>query len=269
VTDTISNRERVISTEAIVLHRIDLRETDRIFVILSDKFGKMSVIAKGIRRPTARSAGHLELFARTRLMLAKGRDLDVVTSAESINLHLNLRTDLTAMAIASHLTELVERFLPEREENRVTFNLLTRALDQLDTGGSPHRIGRWFEIRLLGEMGVRPELYNCVVCDRPVEAEPNAFNVRLGGVVCSEHAPSSAGSVLVSVAAQKILRLLLRADLDAYLALSPSPEVDTEVESILTAFVQYHLERDLKSLRVMRRVEESIPIWTAGYKSTK
>jgi DNA repair protein RecO (recombination protein O) len=268
MTDSLSHRERIIQTEAIILRRVDLREMDRIFVILSDRFGKYSVIAKGIRRPTARAASHLELFARTKLSLARGQHLDVVTGAESINMHMNLRSDLTSMSTASHLVELVDQFLPEREENLRTYRLLSRALDQLDQGSVPARVGRWFEMQLLNEMGIRPELFNCVDCGVPVAAEPNLLSIERGGMLCSTHAAGSNG-MLVSVPAQKLLRLLLRDDLEAYLRLTPAEEVDAEIEQVLTAFVRYQLERDLRSLRVMRRVEESIPVWSSTYKSTK
>jgi DNA repair protein RecO (recombination protein O) len=264
-----NHRERIQSTDAIVLRRLDLRETDRIFVILSEKFGKMSVIAKGIRRPNARFGSHLELFARTRLMLSRGRDLDVVSGAESIDMHVNLRSDLNAMATASHLTELAEQFLPEREENRASYLLLARSLNSLDTGAEPARVSRWFEYRLLSEMGLRPQLFECVVCGKPVVAEANAFNARLGGVLCADHAGQSLGTSTVSLAAQKVLRLLAREDLSSYLALTVGPDIENEVEVLLTSFVQLQLERDLRSLRVMRRVEESIPLWAESYKSTK
>jgi DNA repair protein RecO (recombination protein O) len=268
MTDSLAHRERIVQTEAIVLRRVDLREMDRIFVILSDRYGKFSVIAKGVRRPTARAASHLELFARTRLSLAKGRDLDVVTGAESINLHMNLRSDLTAMAMASHVVELVDQFLPEREVNLRSYRLLGRALDRMDQGDSPARIARWFEMQLLVEVGIRPELFSCVECGRAVSAEANAISVQKGGVLCVDHSQRGAATI-VSLPAQKVLRLLLRDDLDGYLRLATADEVDAEIEQVITAFLRYQLERDLRSLRVMRRVEETIPIWESAYKSTK
>ena len=268
MTDSLSNRNRLVQTDALVLRRVDLRETDRIFVILSDRFGKMSVIAKGVRRPTARAASHLELFARTRLTLAKGRELDVVTAAESVDLHIGLRTNLEAMSTASHLTELVDQFLPDREPNPRTFRLLAGTLDALNQGNDPARIGRWFEMQILLEMGIRPELHDCVICGKPVQAEANAFSVGHGGVLCIDHI-SMGPTTMLSLPAQKVLRLLQRDDLAAWLRLSSSAAVDHEVETFLTAFLRHQLERDLRSLRVGRRMEESIPIWTSTYKSTK
>jgi len=266
LTDSRLHRERTVPAEVIILRRVDLREMDRIFVVLSDRFGKLSMIAKGVRRPTARAASHLELFSRARVMLARGRDLEIVTAAEALDLHINLRSDLNAMATASHLTELVDQFLPEHEDAKITYRNLSTALHALDQGCDPSRVARWFEMQLLMVAGIRPELQECVVCGRQVTAEPNAFNPQLGGVVCGDHAASSGATILLSVGAQKVLRLLVREDLAAYLRLAAAPGVDAELESALTAFLKFHLERDLRSLRVMRRVEESIPVWSSAYK---
>lgn len=267
VTQT-SARDRIYRCDAIVLRRLDLGETDRILTLLTDRFGKIRVIGKGIRRPTARFGPHLELFSATRLMLSRGRELDVITGAETLELHANLRSDLDALGVASHCAELVDRFLADRDENRAVYRLLSAALAHLDSGLPPNRIARWFELGLLGLMGVRPELFSCVVCDQPVAAEPNRFSIRLGGVLCADHADRDTSAPLLSLGAQKVLRLLLRGEVEPFMRLSLSDAVLDELEEVLTAFIKHQLERDLNSLKVMRRVGESLPAW-ADYKSTK
>jgi DNA repair protein RecO (recombination protein O) len=263
-----SARDRIYRCDAIVLRRMDLGETDRILTLLSDRFGKIRVIGKGIRRPTSRLGPHLELFSTTRLMLSRGRDLDVITAAETLDLHAGLRSDLDALGVASHCAELVDRFLADRDENRAVYRIMNTALERLDGGAEPQRIARWFEVALLGEMGFRPELFNCVVCDAPVAAEPNRFSVRLGGILCREHADRDMSAMLLSLGAQKVLRLPVRADLENFLRLAVSDVVMNEVETVLTMFITHQLERDLNSLKVMRRVGESLPAWD-DYRSTK
>jgi DNA repair protein RecO (recombination protein O) len=211
---------------------------------------------------------HLELFSTTRLMLSRGRDLDVITAAETLDLHAGLRSDLDALGVASHCAELVDRFLADRDENRAVYRIMNTALERLDGGAEPQRIARWFEVALLGEMGFRPELFNCVVCDAPVAAEPNRFSVQLGGILCREHADRDMSAMLLSLGAQKVLRLLVRADLENFLRLAVSDVVMNEVETVLTMFITHQLERDLNSLKVMRRVGESLPAWD-DYRSTK
>lgn len=263
-----SPRDRIYRCDAIVLRRMDLGETDRILTLLTDRFGKMRVIAKGVRRPIARLGPHLELFATTRLMLVRGRELDVITGAETVELHGGLRSDLNGLGVASHCAELVDRFLADGDENRLVYRLLGTALAYLDAGSSPERIARWFELALLAEMGVRPELFECVVCRGPVTAGSNHFSTARGGVLCAEHADRAVGSSMLSLGAQKVLRLLLRQEIDAFLRLNVSDAVLSELESVLTAFINHQLERDLNSLKVMRRVGESLPDWD-GYRSTK
>lgn len=263
-----STRDRLYRCDAIVLRRLELGETDRILTVLTDRFGKIRVVAKGIRRPTARLGPHLELFSSTRLMLSRGRDLDVITGAETIQLHGALRSDLDALGVASHCAELVDRFLPDRDEARSVYRLLSAALAMLDRGALPNRVARWFEMALLGEMGVRPELFRCVVCDRAIAPEPNCLSIRLGGVLCRDHHGHDSGSLTLSIGSQKLLRLLIREEADAFLGLSAPDAVMHEIESVLTAFIRHQLERDLHSLRVMRRVEETLPGWI-DYKSTK
>lgn len=261
-------RDRIYRCDAIVLRRLDLGETDRVLTVLTDRFGKIRVIAKGIRRPTARFGPHLELFSSTRLMLSRGRDLDVVTSAETLALHAGLRSNLEALGVASHCAELVDRFMADRDENRAVYRLLGTALAHLDTGTPPNRVARWFEMALLGEMGVRPELFNCVVCGRSVAAEPNRFSVRLGGVLCAAHADRDSGAYVLSLAAQKVLRLVLREALSGFARVNLPDSVLGELETVMTVFIRHQLERELNSLSVMRRVDESLPAEVA-YKSTK
>src|SRR5215204_4629868 len=99
-------RQRNYRVEAILIGRREYGETDRIVTLFSRELGKITVIAKGARKPTARSGPALEYFARGRFMLARGRDLDVVTSAELIERPVQLEGNLTRLAHASHMAEL-------------------------------------------------------------------------------------------------------------------------------------------------------------------
>src|ERR671917_366457 len=78
-------RSRVYPTEAIVLRRSDFSEADRLLTLYTPRYGKRRVIAKGVRKTTSRLAGHIELFTRVQLLLAEGRNLDIVTQAQSID----------------------------------------------------------------------------------------------------------------------------------------------------------------------------------------
>ena len=88
------HRERTYRTEAIVMRRKDIGEADRILTLLTPGRGKLRAIAKGIRKPRSRKAGHLELFTRSKLLLASGRDLDIITQAEVVDAYRPVRATL-------------------------------------------------------------------------------------------------------------------------------------------------------------------------------
>src|SRR5688572_20661741 len=259
--NTGRNRERLYRANAIVLRRLDYGETDRIFTVFSERMGKFSIIAKGVRRPTSKIGAHLELLSVTHLMLARGRDLDVVSGAETLESHHRLRSDLPAFGVASHCAEISDRFLAERDANRPVFRTLSEVLSRLDAGEPPNTIGRWYELFLLEQMGVLPELFRCVVCQRAVDERPNPFSSRLGGVLCQEHARQDSSAFLLSVAAQKVLRLMTRCTLDAVVRLKIGAQTSVELQHVLSTFLKTQLDRDLASLNVSRRVEETLPAY--------
>ncbi|MBI2007607.1 MAG: DNA repair protein RecO [Candidatus Blackburnbacteria bacterium] len=148
-------REKTYATEAVVLARRNYGEADRLLTVFSKHYGKLRVIAKGIRRPTSRKKGALELFSHVRLFIAKGRSIDIITDAEVKNSFLVWRKDLTKVGVAYHLTEVVTRLSPEHQEHKEVFDLLLACfqnLSDLDYWGLYPFI-QSFKVRLLEELG--------------------------------------------------------------------------------------------------------------------
>lgn len=244
--------ERLYRTEAIVLARLDYAEADRILTLYTPHRGKLRVIAKGARKPLSRLGPHLDYFFRCRLLLAKGRELDVVSDAATVEAHPRLRTDLDAFGHASHLAELLNRLTEDRQENEAAYDLLANSLRLLDDGVDPWPVARHYEWALLILLGYRPELYRCLSCGAEVQAGANHWSSRLGGILCPLCRPATAGARPVSLDAQKYLRLLDRHGLAATAKLRVGPSLRNEVEGILGDYLRHRSERDLASLAVLR-----------------
>src|SRR5439155_1151897 len=105
---------RTYRAEAIVLKTNDFAEADRILVLFTRHFGKVRVVAKGIRRATSRMAGHAEPLTHATYQLARGRELDVLTGAEARAIYPDMRDDLGLIAAGWYVAELVDRFTAER-----------------------------------------------------------------------------------------------------------------------------------------------------------
>lgn len=238
-------RFRVYHTEAVILRRLDFGEADRVIVIFTPGRGKVETIAKGVRRITSRRAGHLEPLTRARLLLAQGRQLDVITQAEALDLFPNLRADLGRTAAGFYLAELVDRFTEPQQPNPGLYRHLVEGLKLLDLGQDPDLVRRYFELRLLDAAGFRPELHRCLECGRELKPTANYFSPASGGTLC----PDCGGrSRPVSVAALKVLRFIQSAPAyDQVARLRVQPGLMRELELLLRDYLRFLLERDLKS----------------------
>jgi DNA repair protein RecO (recombination protein O) len=258
-TTTVPLSERLYRTEAIVLSRQDYGEAHRILTVYTPKRGKVQVIAKGVRKPMSRLGPHLEYFTRVRLMMAKGRDLDVVTGAETVDAHLGLRTNLEAFGHASHLAEMLNRLTQDRQANEAVYQLLSISLDLLADEVNPFAVTRHYELALLTLLGYRPQLYQCVGCHTDLQAVPNALSGRLGGALCPNCRRADIGRRLLSVNAQKYLRTLDRKGLAAAARLPLDADLRYELEGALGDYLRHFTERDLASLRIWRALRDGSP----------
>src|SRR5512143_4101073 len=99
--------------ESIVLRHSDWGEADRLLVLYTREQGKVRAIAKGVRKITSRKAGHLEPFTHVKLQVSSGRDLMIVTQADTIEAFAPIREDLTLTGYAAYVIELLDRFIPD------------------------------------------------------------------------------------------------------------------------------------------------------------
>jgi len=146
-------------------------------------------VAKGARKPGAKIAGKAELLNVNKLLLAKGKNLDIITQSESIETYPNLRHDLKRLTYALYYAELTQVFGQElTEECSRYFDRLTLSIGLMAASGrDPALLCLEFEFALLEMLGIRPELNHCVSCRETLnERNISAFNHELGGLVCQK-----------------------------------------------------------------------------------
>lgn len=263
----MSGRERTFRVDAVVLRHNDWGEADRILTLYTHEMGKVRAIAKGVRKVRSRKAGHLEPFTHVNLMLAQGRDLMIVTQAETIDPYMALRENLLLPTYAAYVVELLDRFTFEEGENPALHRLLVDTLSRLNTGGVPDMVVRYYEMRLLDLTGFRPQLFNCVGCGNEIQAEDQYFSAEQGGALCPRcgrlisPAPGSSlpGAWAVSLNGLKYLRHFQRSDYEqAARAHLPSP-LSRELENLMHHYLTYLLERNLNTPIFLRRVRSESP----------
>lgn len=254
---------RSFRAEAVVLRHADYGEADRLLTLYTRQMGKTRAIVKGARKVTSRKAGHLEPFTHVKLQLAKGRDLFIVTQADTIDVYLPLREDLILTGHASYVLELLDRFTYEDEtENISIFRLLTETLARLASKADPWICIRYFEMRLLDYLGFRPQLFECANCGREIIAEDQFFSFSAGGVICPSCGKGLPNLTSISMETLKYLRHFQRSGFAEASRARPSLEVQKEAESLMQGYFTYLLERELNTPGFIKRVksESSRPL---------
>jgi len=245
-----SQRIRLVRAEALVLRRRDLGEADRILTLFTREAGKLRAVAKGVRRPQSRLAGHLDLFMRTNVLLARGRELDIVTQAQLVESFSGLRQDPWRVGWAGYLADLADRATAEEDPQSALYELLVDSFRLLATRDDPFPIVRRFEMRLLVLLGYQPELFVCPRCGKRLMPGKLAYVPDLGGVVCAGCLTEGPSEIPLSVGAVKALRLLL-ADRWQELENRPlSPQLRGQIETTLQAALRAHLSGPLSSADV-------------------
>jgi len=254
----MASRERSIRTEGIILRRWDFGEADRILTLFTRKMGRVSVIAKGVRKPSSKKSGHVEIFMRSSFLIARGRNLHILTQADSIDRYPALRDSLGGIGLGSYVVELVDSFTYEEGSHVSLYDLILRTLTRLDRGDPPGIVLRVYELRLLDEVGFRPELFSCVECGEKITEQDQYLSGPLGGVVCpicAEKSPAVGGR-FITARTLKYLRHFQRTPYRQLQSLLVPRALEESLEETLQYYLTHILERHLNSSDFMKRVRK-------------
>jgi DNA repair protein RecO (recombination protein O) len=229
--------------QGIVLRTWRLGEADRIVNLLTERHGKVRAVVKGVRKTKSRFGARLEPLVHVSLLFYEGRELDIVTQAEVVELFRPVREDLGRLAKASSLLEATDQVAQERHANPRLFTMLLGALRALSAHDSAVLVPAYF-LRLLSSEGFHPLLDECAVCGERYGLV--AFDLASGGVLCGACAGRD---MSLSAAGLDLVRRILGGDLVGALGV-PAGAAVTEVERLATRAVEHHLERRLRSLPV-------------------
>lgn len=141
-----------VKAEGVILKRRNFGEADRILTVFTDKLGKISVMAKGVRRISSRRAGNVELLNRVAMFLHQGKGMPILTEAKALETYPKLKSDLTLSTYSFHILELVDKLTAQDQENSFLYKMLIIILEKLSK--NPRQIlVRAFEVKTLSGLG--------------------------------------------------------------------------------------------------------------------
>ena len=154
------------TTDGIVIGGSKFGEADRILRILTKERGKVSAMAKGVRRGKSKFSGCLEPMMVNAFLFAEGRNMDTVCQVENIQSYSKIRSNYDLLCSAGNLLEAAGQLTEEGLPDLMTYELLLGALDALDAGSSPALVELTFKTGLLQGHGIFPDLSGCNTCGK-------------------------------------------------------------------------------------------------------
>jgi len=180
-------KPRSYTSEGIVLARRDYGEADRILAVYSKLHGRVSLIAKGVRRLKSKKRGHIEVFNLINFQAIVGRGLDIMTEAEVINDMSEFKKNLKRVSLAYYFMEVIGKITHEGEANHEVYNLLFTSLDNLKTTRELKKLRLDFILKLLTVLGYWPKGKSLPNPDEELEnvIERNISSFRVGKILSS------------------------------------------------------------------------------------
>lgn len=246
----------ILRSDSIVISKYDFRETSLITNFFTKDFGKLSGILKGIRVEPAKFASTIEPFSFNEVIFYKNNrtTLHLVSQCDLKDNFDNIRRDAVKTGIAICLLELLDTIMQPEDRNEEIFSLCLDSLGELNITNNPHKILIIFKIKILSLSGFKPHFDSCVSCGMRVSGQ-SKFSLVLGGLLClaCSHKDTSSRTIFRGTVAT-ILHIE-KNDFSKILTLGINPQIKKELDLILETFLNFHLGRELKSQKVLNKLE--------------
>jgi DNA repair protein RecO (recombination protein O) len=245
-------------SEAVVLRRQDLRETSIINTFYTKGFGKIKGIVRGVRGPHAQyGGGSLEIFARDEVVFyeRKSSDIYTISQCELMEFFNPARESLKRLAYAAYMAELLDSVTALGDKNEEVYGLLLNSLRLLSGQASAKRVARIFEIKLLGLLGLMPALGSCANCGGAAGGEGQRFSLRHGGLLCKKCLETDRGARPILQGTVKFIEHVRGLPFPKVERVKVSSMIGHELEATLRAFLDYHIERRLKTVAFLKEIE--------------
>lgn len=234
----------------IILNKYNTGETDRIYTIYTKESGKIRTLAAGIRKPSAKLAGHLEPMTLSDIFIAKKRGIGKITGAITVDNFSRTKNDLESLEKVFYALKKMEKFSAEAEGDEKTFDLAVEFLETMEEinknnsekESAKEIITLGFVCKLLERFGYKLEARHCVGCGGKINPGNNYFSAAKGGVLCCECHPMERNKTAISDEAVKLIRIFLKNKIRSLTKLNVSMKEAKKLKIILDEATRWILE---------------------------
>ncbi|MBU0605579.1 MAG: DNA repair protein RecO [Candidatus Omnitrophica bacterium] len=243
-------------SDGILLRRQDLRETSILLTFYTRDFGKIKGIVRGVRGPRAIfGGGAYELFALDEIIFyeRKGGEIFTISQCDLLNYFNPIRASLEKLSYASYIVELLDSVTGLSDKNSEVFDLALNSITLLAGHSSSRRVARIFEIKLLSLLGLMPNFEECANCGSAAGIQPR-FSLRHGGLICKKCLDADRMAVSILPGTVKFMEHIRSSSFERAAMVKVSVDVGRELERLLRRYLDYHVERRLKTVQFIREI---------------
>ncbi len=236
-------------TEGIVLKSTEYEEADRIVTIFTKDHGKITAIAKGVRKTKSKFGSSLEILTHSVFLFYKGRNIDIVSQAEILESFFSASKEIIKFAFAANCVEVINKLTEEREINIGLFILLKGVLHYLRESNDPKLLALSFKWQAMSILGYKPSLNHCCRCNKSIKNQKEMyFDTREGGLVCTDCILEDRREYIeVSHYFVKLLRKILITHISTISDATIPVNKIKELEKITNSYIAYHSEKSFKT----------------------
>jgi DNA repair protein RecO (recombination protein O) len=251
----------ITKTEAIVLKGLKFGDTSKIVTLYTKDYGKIKVIAKGIRKPKSRLAGTLETFFHIHIVFYKKVTTEIYLLSQSEIMHpfQKITKDLSRYAFASGALELLDKLITGEEPNPEIFELTLNTLSVMESCApkSVEKSFLFFALRLTDILGYKPKFDRCISCNKTIPDKLILFSPEKGGIVCSRCARQDQAYLRLSKDSARSALKLQSIKLDKLNSYKIPKEQLREISNVILNLLDYHTGkgRELKSLEFLEETK--------------
>lgn len=247
------------TTQAINLKSYNLNEFDKIISMYSRDHGIIRCVAKGVKKPTSKLGGRMDMLVANKLFIAKGKSLDIICQAESVDHFKPLRKDITKLTYSIYLAELINTFGMEHDLNSSSiYDIFFESLKNISLAQKNEEI-LWtvvkFQLKLMQFIGYAVEVNSCVKCNDTVSMvneeltpRPHKFSPAAGGIVCNNCRKQVFQGIDIDQNVLKIFRDAISFDF-------PEPSTYDNETNQITLSVCFNILKEYISLRSHKKLK--------------
>lgn len=253
-------KDNNFTTDAINLKSYNLSESDKIVVMYSKEKGLIRGVAKGCKKPKSKLGARMDLLVANKIMLHKGKNLDTICEAQSLNNFKKTRQDMDKIFYSMYISEIVSNFGVEEDPcSKEVYDLFYKSLEKISEAKNKKEILIGvikFQLKIMEISGFGVELDSCLCCKEQILGEDMYFSAKMGGVFCKECNETLGVKTKMHHKLRDFLLAMLQFDFnfESDYDRKATEKICDVCVNLLKEYIQIHCPKQFKTTKILQEI---------------